>query len=1678
LTMNLRRNLLSSKKGISTVFGMVFFILIVMIVFASFMIILNQNTSVQQTEAQANQADLARYQEMTTVSVVNPALATGTNVVFINCFVTDAGTLPTQLIRLWVRDNTTGIANNLAISPTITLQPGANIHYFNAISLSNVLSNHTISFWFVTTRGNDISASPTTSQLNTVTNGNLDSENSTVGNANTAITLSLTTKNKNDLIYLAVTYDDDGQISVASNPSLTWQTRMHNPVSTSNYQYDGGDSYTQLWYTIMPSASTITITLTQSNHEGDYYWTAMAFAVSNIASTTSPFDGSPTSATGDSGAPVVSKTTTNANDLVIGSVGIDWQNPVVTAGTGFTQVMGVSSTSAGNTQLTETSAPRTIWIESMNTNTTITGLSVNCAISNSFPWAIIADAVKLNLPTSPVTLSPTSGPVGEPVTVTGTDFAANSKLLATFGGSPISFSGTTDANGNINPGAVFTVPAGAAAGKNLVTITDSSFNTASTSFTVTTSNIALNPTTGSYGTTVTITGSNFISNSNMTITFDGNQVTPSTFPLYSDANGAFTTTFNVPLDTAGTKQVTASDGVNSYTTTFTFNPSINLSPTSGTIGSSVTIQGYGFAPSSSESVAFTFASSTLTTVPPQVFTNSSGCFSASFTVPSGYSAGTYTISANLNSNSATALFSIGPSITLNPTNGNVGQTVTVSGQGFAGGSALSATYAGTAVKISGTTTTTSTGTFNSVTFTVPTWTKQGAQTVILSDAATPTPNSASATFTPSTMAQPITVTMQNSAPIATVYVNGGAPSPTSFLADGNPHSITMVEGAPFNLSFTNSGNTRDGFSVSSAFSATSSQYTVNGGSVSLAAYEQVQNTFKATFSDGNPMAGDTLVLTGTYLGIPSSTILSLNVGGVSSASSFAWSDYGYAVTFSATTTKSGTTEQWAISSPYTISATALNPGGNSFSPSTNYYNQYSQTLSYTVVGGGSPSAPTATGTLFGSAYAPTLTNSATSYWFDASGSVTFSTVAGATGERWAPNPASILATAANTQVVSMSHQYQVTFSETGLTSDAGSNTVLTVGSNTYTYGSFTSGSLTAWENSGATYTWSTTVAGLTNERFITSTNTGTISSASSGDSAAYTRQYQVTFSQSGITSAAGSNTVLTLNGVNYAYNALPSGVWVNSGTTFSWVSTVSGGTGTQFVLSSSSGTSPITAGGTYSATYTAQYQVTFSETGLTSDAGSNTVLTVGSNTYTYGSFTSGSLTAWENSGATYTWSTTVAGLTNERFITSTNTGTISSASSGDSAAYTRQYQVTFSQSGITSAAGSNTVLTLNGVNYAYNALPSGVWVNSGTTFSWVSTVSGGTGTQFVLSSSSGTSPITAGGTYSATYTAQYQVTFQQSGLSSDASGTVLTVGSSTYTYSQLPLSNVWVNSGTTFSYAGTVSVSGGTKQYVLTGTSGLSSPISATGTATGTYKTQYYFTVSSAAGTPSGQSSGWYDSGTSITSSVSSTVDIAGPPIISYTSTGYTGTGSAPASGTTQTVTFTLNAASTVTWNWHGLMTLYPDGSGSNNIPSIYPTNGYSHWQAVSDYSAADSTAYVYVGSGYTGSYTDYYSTQSSGDPSGTINSVTESIRITTTSTSDTAQTYLRLNGVSVSGTAWTPSQTNTWTTHSDTLARPGGGSWSWTDIDNLQSGVMLTRNAGGSTIECTLVYVVVDFNA
>lgn len=91
-----------------------------------------------------------------------------------------------------------------------------------------------------------------------------------------------------------------------------------------------------------------------------------------------------------------------------------------------------------------------------------------------------------------------------------------------------------------------------------------------------------------------------------------------------------------------------------------------------------------------------------------------------------------------------------------------------------------------------------------------------------------------------------------------------------------------------------------------------------------------------------------------------------------------WVDSGCSYSFANPLTGSGPTERWiATSSSGTItSVTAIDPL---------YYNQLSQTLSYSVSGGGSQSAPMATALQFGTSYSFPLTTATTSHWLDASG---------------------------------------------------------------------------------------------------------------------------------------------------------------------------------------------------------------------------------------------------------------------------------------------------------------------------------------------------------------------------------------------------------------------------------------------------------------------------------------------------------------------------------------------------------------------------------------------------------------------------------------------------------------------------------------------------------------------
>jgi hypothetical protein len=182
------------------------------------------------------------------------------------------------------------------------------------------------------------------------------------------------------------------------------------------------------------------------------------------------------------------------------------------------------------------------------------------------------------------------------------------------------------------------------------------FDTTGTS---TSARIILTPTSGAVGTPVTVTGTNFDPSSSVTIEFDTNTLTTVT----TDSNGDFDAVFEVPLSaSSGPHTVRASDGSNSSSATFTVTSGIILAPSTGPVGTSVTISGTNFGANST--ITVTFAENTVSTVPEIVTTDNNGDFSANFTVPTS-SNGTHTVTASdPSSNSASKSFTVTPAGTL------------------------------------------------------------------------------------------------------------------------------------------------------------------------------------------------------------------------------------------------------------------------------------------------------------------------------------------------------------------------------------------------------------------------------------------------------------------------------------------------------------------------------------------------------------------------------------------------------------------------------------------------------------------------------------------------------------------------------------------------------------------------------------------------------------------------------------------------------------------------------------------------------------------------------------------------------------------------------------------------------------------------------------------------------
>ena len=372
--------------------------------------------------------------------------------------------------------------------------------------------------------------------------------------------------------------------------------------------------------------------------------------------------------------------------------------------------------------------------------------------------AVVLSLLMVAIPVTPalgaasIALSAPTGYVGDSVTINGSELTNGESYTATFAYGT-SFAQTV-ASGTVSGTTLsrsFSVPS-VPRGTYTIQVVASVSGTFSPTFGVS-PKITLSASSGNVGDTITVSGTGFYASAGITILFDSTSIGTTT----ATATGTFSSfSLTVPESTKGSHTVKAQETsatTNNDTDTFTVSPKITISPTSGAVGDTVTISGTGFAASSSVTISFDAVSQTTTS------TNSSGTFTATtFAVPST-SRGSHTVKAqDASSNYATATFSVSTKITINPTSGPSGTTVTVTGTGFGASQTITIKYNGTAVVTTPSPITTgSTGSF-SATFTVPVL-AAGTYVVEASDTSA---NSATANFVSTTSATILPVTTTSS----------------------------------------------------------------------------------------------------------------------------------------------------------------------------------------------------------------------------------------------------------------------------------------------------------------------------------------------------------------------------------------------------------------------------------------------------------------------------------------------------------------------------------------------------------------------------------------------------------------------------------------------------------------------------------------------------------------------------------------------------------------------------------------------------------------------------------------------------------------------------------------------------------------------------------------------------
>jgi hypothetical protein len=279
-----------------------------------------------------------------------------------------------------------------------------------------------------------------------------------------------------------------------------------------------------------------------------------------------------------------------------------------------------------------------------------------------------------------LTVTPTSGPRGTKVLITGTKFTASGKVdaneVTVDGVETIHALANLTSSGDV-PGISLSIPSGAGIGLKTISLADNGANgtndtdvddlVGTTKFTITVPTITVALDTATMGHAVPVTGAGWVPGSSVTITLKSATVTVATKVATTDGSGGFETSLVIPSTVGvGTKTVTftAADATTFGNTATAQNliipkPLVTLSTNEAEVGVVVEVEATGFPPSSGLSVLTIGGADVRTGVSTS---DTLGSLSTSFIVPgvTGSNIITVTIGASTVSTSISVLATTAP----------------------------------------------------------------------------------------------------------------------------------------------------------------------------------------------------------------------------------------------------------------------------------------------------------------------------------------------------------------------------------------------------------------------------------------------------------------------------------------------------------------------------------------------------------------------------------------------------------------------------------------------------------------------------------------------------------------------------------------------------------------------------------------------------------------------------------------------------------------------------------------------------------------------------------------------------------------------------------------------------------------------------------------------------------